>query len=187
MLCAAACALLSAGSTSAYAHTALQTASPAPGAKVGPDTRVIALTFGTLLKGAVPKISVAGPDGKPLPVGEPVVVPGSTVCAAVHGLPAGVGSITYTVRAVDGDAQTNRFLFQVTKSAKAAPVPPACRGRQLPSPPREQAIGLLEHRGTMVAGVSAATALLTTVVGVFVVRRRRRGSAAAAGGDVVIG
>ncbi|MFJ8023709.1 hypothetical protein [Streptomyces sp. NPDC096311] len=50
VLCAAACAFFSAGGTPAYAHTALRSASPAPGAKVGSDTQVIALTFGTLLK-----------------------------------------------------------------------------------------------------------------------------------------
>ncbi|MFJ8490460.1 copper resistance protein CopC [Streptomyces sp. NPDC094038] len=188
VLCAVACALLSAAGTPAYAHTALQTASPAPGAKVGTDTRVIALTFGGLLKGTVPKVSVAGPDGKPLPVGEPVVVPGSTVCAAVNGLPTGVDSITYTVLAVDGDAQTNRFLFQVTKSAKAAPVPAACRGRRLPSPPAVQASGFLERQGTAVLGASAATAVLAAAVGVFAaVRRRRRGTTAVGGGDTVTG
>ncbi len=187
MLCAAGCALFCAGGTPAYAHTALQTASPAPGAKVGPDTQVIALTFGTLLKGTVPKVSAAGPDGKPVPVGEPVVVPGSTVCAAVRGLPAGVDSLTYTVLAVDGDAQTNRFLFQVTEGAKAAPVPAACRGRRLPSPPQEQASGFLDRPGTVVAGASAATAVLAAVVGVLVVRRKRRGGTALGGDDAVTG
>lgn len=187
MLCAAACALLSAAGTPAYAHTALQTASPAPGAKVGTGTRVIALTFGGLLKGTVPKVSAAGPDGEPLSVGEPVVVPGATVCAAVDGLPAGVDSITYTVLAVDGDAQTNRFLFEVTKSAKAAPVPEACRGRRLPSPSTVRANGFLERRGTAVVGASAATALVAGAVGVLVVRRRRRGGTTTDGGDAVTG
>ncbi|MGW5652935.1 copper resistance CopC family protein [Streptomyces humi] len=183
VLCAAACALLSAAGTPAHAHTALQEASPAPGAKVGTGTRVIALTFGGLLKGTVPKVSVAGPDGKPVPVGEPVVVPGSTVCATVRRLPAGVDSVTYTVLAVDGDAQTNRFLFRVAEGAKAAPVPAACRGRRLPSPPVEQASGFLERQGTAVVGASAATAVMAAAVGVLVVRRKRRGGTAAGGGD----
>ncbi|MFG2466203.1 copper resistance protein CopC [Streptomyces canus] len=187
VLCAAVCALLSAGGTPAYAHTALRTASPGPGAEVGPDTRVVALTFGTLLKGTVPKVSVAGPDGEPVPVGEPVVVPGSTVCAAVTGLPDGVGTLTYTVLAADGDAQTHHYEFQVTKSAKAAPVPTACRGRELPGPPVRQASGFLERRGTAVAGASAATAVLAAAVGVLAVRRRRRGRGAAVGGDDLTG
>ncbi|MFJ9351061.1 copper resistance protein CopC [Streptomyces sp. NPDC101237] len=188
VICAAVCALLSAAGAPAYAHAALQTASPAPGANVGTDTRVIALTFGGLLKGTVPKVSVAGPDGRPLPVGEPVVVPGSTVCAAVSGLPAGVDSITYTVLAVDGDAQTNRFLFQVTKSARAAPVPAACRGRRLPSPPVVQASGFLERQGAVLVGASVVTAVLAAAVGALaVVRRRRRGGTAVGGGDAVTG
>ncbi|MFJ8023708.1 copper resistance protein CopC [Streptomyces sp. NPDC096311] len=135
----------------------------------------------------MPKVSAAGPDGEPVPVGEPVVVPGSTVCAAVRGRPAGVDSITYTVLAADGDAQTHRFLFQVAEGTKAAPVPAACRGRRLPSPPQEQASGFLERQGTAVVGASAATAVLTAVVGVLVVRRKRRGPATVGGGDAVTG
>ncbi|MFJ3895392.1 copper resistance protein CopC [Streptomyces sp. NPDC090083] len=182
VLCAAVCALLSAGGTPAHAHTALQEASPAPGAKVGPDTQVIALTFGSLLPGTVPKVSAAGPDGEAVPVGEPVRVAGSTVCAAVRGLPTGVDSITYTVLAADGDAQTNRFLFQVAKDAKAAPVPAACRGRRLPSPPAQRASGLLEGQGPAVVGASVATAVLAAVVGALVIRRKRGVRTAVVGG-----
>ncbi|MGW4881884.1 copper resistance CopC family protein [Streptomyces sp. NPDC004262] len=184
----AACALLAGGGGPAYAHTALDTASPAPGAKVGSGTKVISLTFGQLLRGTVPKVSAAGPNGAAVPVGEPVVVPGSTVCAAVDGLPVGVDTITYTVIAVDGDAQTNTFEFQVVPGAPAAGVPSGCRGRVLPAPPArrpERASGFLDGRWATATAVSAAAgAVLVVTLSLAAVRRRRRRSAVAEkGGD----
>ncbi|MEU3344925.1 copper resistance protein CopC [Streptomyces sp. NPDC006700] len=186
-LSAAVCVLLLAGGAPARAHTALQEATPAPGAKVGPDTRVISLTFGQLLSGTVPEVGLAGPAGEPIPVGDPVVVPGSTVCAAVEGLPVGVVTLTYSVLAPDGDAQTNRYEFQVVADGEAATVPSACRARDLPAPRSARADGGAGIRTTVVAGACAGGAALAVVLGVLAVRRRRRDRPGPRGGDAVVG
>ena len=167
-------ALLFLGGTPAYAHTALKDATPAPGAKVGPGTGVIALTFGTFLPGSIPKVSVTGPDNTQVPVGEPVVVDGSVTCAAVASLPTGVNTLTYTVIARDGDAQTNRFEFQVVDGAAAAATPSACRGRSLPPVPEASGHDTILGLGrTTALGVLAAAVVVVVSGGVLAVRMRR--------------
>ena len=86
--------LLLLGGAPAYAHTALKDATPAPGSTVGTGTSVLALTFAQLKPGTTPKISLVGPDGTAVPVGQPVVAGGSVACAAVAPLQAGVNTLT---------------------------------------------------------------------------------------------
>lgn len=106
----------------AYAHTALKDAAPAPGATVGAGTDVVRLTFANLTSGIAPKIRMIGPDGKEIPVGEPVVTDTTTACAAVSPLPKGVITLTYSITAGDGDAQTNAYQFEAA-DGKSRPAP----------------------------------------------------------------
>ncbi|MFF3403635.1 copper resistance protein CopC [Streptomyces sp. NPDC002659] len=168
----------------AHAHSDLYEASPPPGATVGPGTRIISLMFGQLQEGSKPKIALYGPDGKPVPVGEPVLVLRSTVCAAVERLPVGVNTIIYEVRAADSDTQTNRFQFEVAPNAEVPVVPSACSGQRLPGPsaPKNQAGGFLDQHGTAVAAGSAAGIAAVGALGVFVMRAKRRSASLAAKG-----
>ena len=112
------CVLLLLGGTPAYAHTALKDATPGPGAKVAPGIDVVALTFGRLKSGTTPKISLTGPDGNTVPVGEPVVADDSVVCAAVTPLRAGINTLSYTVISADGDTQSSAFQFEVADGTR---------------------------------------------------------------------
>ncbi|MBQ0985435.1 copper resistance protein CopC [Streptomyces sp. F63] len=128
------CPLLLLGGTPAYAHSALKDATPAPGATVGTGTRVVALSFGGLRPGAPAKVALTGPDGTEVPVGRPVVADDSVVCAAVRPLRAGITTLTYTITAADGDAQTSAYQFEVADGAEPAATPPPCRGLDLAAP-----------------------------------------------------
>ncbi|MFC8513987.1 copper resistance protein CopC [Streptomyces sp. NPDC057257] len=142
--------LLLIGGTPAYAHTALKDATPAPGSTVGTGTSVIELIFAQLKPGTTPKVSLVGPDGTKVPVGQPTVADGSVTCAAVSPLQAGVNTLTYTVTATDGDTQTNAFQFQVADSAQAVTASAACKGLTLSAP---------------VAATSASTEADDTILG----------------------
>ncbi|MFI9569329.1 copper resistance protein CopC [Streptomyces rishiriensis] len=155
-----ACALLLLGGAPAYAHTALKNAAPAPGATVGAGTDVVRLTFDNLTSGIAPKIRMIGPDGKDIPVGEPVVTDTTTACAAVSPLPKGVITLTYSLTAGDGDAQTNAYQFEAAEGAKPAGTPAACADLSLPAP---QTGG-----SDTVAGMSRTTAT-AAVAGTFAV------------------
>ncbi|MDX3746431.1 copper resistance protein CopC [Streptomyces sp. AK08-02] len=169
-------ALLLLGGTPAYAHTALKSATPAPGATVGAGTSVVALTFDNLTSGIAPKIGMIGPDGTTIPVGQPVVTDTTTACAAVAPLPAGVITLTYSITAGDGDAQSNAFQFEAADGTRPAGTPSACADLSLPAPDtgspdtilgfgRASAVAVLAGGVTAVAGGGFLTAR--------VLRRRR--------------
>ncbi|MCX4862186.1 copper resistance protein CopC [Streptomyces canus] len=168
------CVLLLFGGTPAYAHTALKTATPAPGSTVGTGTTVIALTFAQLKPGTIPKVGLVGPDGTAVPVGQPQVVDGSVACASVGSLPAGVDTLTYTVTATDDDVQSHSFQFQADEDTKADAVPAACAGLNLAAPATGD-----ESGDAMILGLDRTTALVTlgavvavVVAGGAVVMRR---------------
>ncbi|MEU2990464.1 copper resistance CopC family protein [Streptomyces griseoincarnatus] len=170
--------LLLLGGAPAHAHTALKDAAPAPGATVGAGTDVVRLTFDNLTSGIAPKIRMIGPDGKEIPVGEPVVTDTTTACAAVSPLPKGVITLTYSVTAGDGDAQTNAYQFEAAAGTKPAGTPPACADLSLPAP----ATGGSERTYLGLGRTTATAALAGTVVvaaggGLLAIRALRRRSA----------
>ncbi|MEU8851910.1 copper resistance protein CopC [Streptomyces sp. NPDC048564] len=179
------CVLLWLGGTPAYAHSALRTATPAPGAKVAPGVDVVSLTFGRLKSGTTPKISLTGPDGTAVPVGRPVVAGDSVVCAVVAPLRAGVSTLSYAVTSADGDSQSSAFQFEVSDGAEAVTTPSACQGLSLPEPDT----GESPSEGGTVLGLSRTTALsvgaVTVVViaggGVLALRTRRAARSPTAG------
>ncbi|MGW4490801.1 copper resistance CopC family protein [Streptomyces sp. NPDC004376] len=178
--CAGALLLLS--GTPVYAHTALKSAAPAPGATVGAGTDVGALTFGDLASGTAPKIRMVGPHGEDIHVGRPVLTDATTACAAVSPLPAGVITLTYSMTAGDGDAQTNAFQFEASPGTKPAGSPPACAGLSLPAPDTggpDTVLGL--GRTTAVAAL-AGTAAALAAGGLALARARRRRSGTEGGG-----
>ncbi|WP_329600116.1 copper resistance protein CopC [Streptomyces pseudovenezuelae] len=171
-------ALLFLGGAPAHAHTALQDATPGPGDKVAPGVDVLSLTFGPLKPGTTPKISLVGPDGTPVPVGQPVVADDSVTCAAVTPLRSGVSTLSYTVVSADGDTQSSAFQFEVADGAGTVAVPPACRGLHLRAPETGGAAA-----GDTVLGLSRGTALsaggaaVVVLAGGGVLARRARRSA----------
>jgi methionine-rich copper-binding protein CopC len=119
----------------ASAHSALVSASPGPGAKVAPGTRVIGLTFSPLRDTGPHRVSVAGPDDKPVAVGRPLLVDRTTLCLSVAELrQPGSYAVSYSTVAADGDPQQSRFSFQVLPSGQPPVTPAACAGRTLPAP-----------------------------------------------------
>ncbi|WP_250401618.1 copper resistance CopC family protein [Streptomyces cellostaticus] len=182
----AACAgaLLLLGGAPAHAHTALEKAAPAPGATVGAGTEVVALTFGGLAPGIAPRIRVMGPDGEEIPVGQPVVTDRTTACAAVSPLPAGVITLTYTVTAGDGDAQTNAYQFEAADGTEPAGTPAACAQLSLPAPQAagpDSAGGLGATAATAAVAGTAAVAVGGGFLAVRTLRRRRAREGGAAG------
>ncbi|MEU2736138.1 copper resistance CopC family protein [Streptomyces sp. NPDC007095] len=166
--------LLLLGGTPAYAHTALKTATPAPGATVGAGTSVVALTFDNLTSGIAPKISMVGPDGHVVPVGQPVVTDTTTACAAVSPLPAGVITLTYSITAGDGDAQTNAFQFEAADGTKPAGTPSVCADLSLPAPDTGGSDTLLGlGRTTATAVLTGAAAAVAGFLTARILRRRR--------------
>lgn len=75
-----------------------------------------------------------GPNGEKTPVGTPVVTDRTTACAAVSPLPEGIITLTYSITAGDGDAQTNAFQFEATDGIKPAGTPATCVDLNLPAP-----------------------------------------------------
>ncbi|MGX1372708.1 methionine-rich copper-binding protein CopC [Streptomyces canus] len=180
------CALLFLGGAPAHAHTALKDATPGPGDKAAPGVNVLSLTFGPLKPGTTPKISLVGPDGTAVPVGQPVVADGSVACAAVTPLRPGVSTLSYTVVSADGDTQSSAFQFEVADGAGTVAVPSACRGLHLRAPETGGAgdgDGEAERDGNMILGLSRGTALsaggtaVIVLAGGGVLARRARRSA----------
>ncbi|MEG3630818.1 copper resistance CopC family protein [Streptomyces poriticola] len=167
--------LLVLGGTPASAHTALEDATPGPGGEIATGTDVVSLTFGRLKTGTVPKLALTGPDGTAVPVGRPVVVRDSVVCAAVAPLRAGVSTLSYTVTSVDGDHQSSAFQFRVADGAPATAPQSACRGLDLAVPGvgtdgQDTVLGL--GRG-MAFAVLAGVVLLVAGAGVVALRMLR--------------
>ncbi|MEV6946727.1 copper resistance protein CopC [Streptomyces sp. NPDC051172] len=165
--------LLLSGGTPAYAHTALNTATPAPGSKVGTGTSVVELTFARLRPGTTPKVGIVGPDGTEVSVGRPVVADASVTCAAVGPLPAGVITLTYTITAADGDTQTNAFQFEAADDAKAVSAPAACKGLKLTAPVVDTGDTIMGLGRTTALAVLAAAAAVVVGGSVMAVRRKR--------------
>ncbi|MCH5677474.1 copper resistance CopC family protein [Streptomyces gilvus] len=175
-LAACAGALLLLGSAPAQAHTALKNAAPAPGATVGAGTEAVRLTFDNLTSGIAPEIRMVGPDGKEIPVGRPVVTDANTACAAVSPLPKGVITLTYSITAGDGDAQTNAYQFEAAEGTKPAGTPAACADLSLPAPQTggsDTVAGM--SRTTATAAVAGAFAVVAGggLLAVRTLRRRR--------------
>ncbi|UXX91361.1 copper resistance protein CopC [Streptomyces sp. AD2-2] len=169
-------ALLLLCGTPAYAHTALKDAAPAPGAKVGAGTRVVRLTFNNLTVGIAPNISMVGPDGRAIPVGQPVVTDTTTACAAVSPLPAGIITLTYSITAGDGDAQTNSFQFEAVDGTKPADIPSVCAQLSLSAPATgtsDSFLGLGRTTGVTVLAGGAAVAAGGGFLAIRGLRRRR--------------
>ncbi|MFJ4626857.1 copper resistance protein CopC [Streptomyces sp. NPDC088847] len=161
----------------AYAHTALKDSAPAPGAEVGAGTRVVRLTFNNLTVGIAPNISMVGPDGRAIPVGQPVVTDTTTACAAVSPLPAGIITLTYSITAGDGDAQTNSFQFEAVDGTKPADIPSVCAQLSLPPPDTgtsdDSFLGLVSPAGVTVLAGGAAVAAGGGFLTIRGLRRRR--------------
>ncbi|MFJ5840546.1 copper resistance protein CopC [Streptomyces shenzhenensis] len=177
-------ALLLLGGTPAHAHTALQNATPAPGATVGAGTDVVALTFGNLTSGVAPEIRMIGPQGENIPVGQPVVTDTTTACAAVSPLPAGVITLTYSITAGDGDAQTNAYQFEAVAGTGPADTPSACTDLSLPAPDTggtDTAPGL--GRTTMTAALAGAVVMAAGGGFVAIRTLRRRGAQEGSGSE----
>lgn len=168
------CVLFLLGGTPAYAHTALEDASPGPGAKVGPGLDVIALTFDQLKAGTTAEIGLTGPGGAAMAVGQPVMADDSLACVAVPPLVPGITTVTYTVTAADGDTQTNSYQFQVLDGAKPAVTPPVCRALSLPAPGAQRVGTPSESDRTTALVVLGGAVAVALGGGVLVLRSLRR-------------
>ncbi|WP_432033341.1 copper resistance CopC family protein [Streptomyces antibioticus] len=177
-------ALLLLGGAPAHAHTALKDADPAPGATVGAGTEVVRLTFDNLTSGIAPEIRMIGPDGKEIPVGEPVVTDTdtATACAAVSPLPEGVITLSYSVTAGDGDAQTSAYQFEAARGTKPAGTPPACADLSLPAPDMGGSERTYVGLGRTTATAALGGAVVVLVGGGLLAARAMRRRASSEGG-----
>ncbi|MCX5250621.1 copper resistance protein CopC [Streptomyces sp. NBC_00201] len=160
-------------SAPAYAHTALKNAAPAPGATVAAGTKVVRLTFDNLTSGIAPTIRMIGPDGKDIPVGRPVVTDTTTACAAVSPLPKGVITLTYSITAGDGDAQSNAYQFEAADGTKPVGNPAACADLSLPAP-GTRGSDSVAGRGRTTATAALAGAFAVVAGGGFLAARALR-------------
>lgn len=139
---AAALALL-AGTAPAWAHTALESSTPADGASVAQAPREIALTFTEDVPADGATVTVTGPDRADRVAG-PVTGDGGTLTVPLQPLgPAGTYTVTYRVVSDDGHPVEGTVTFTLTTpgsaastaaAAPASPAAPATSASPAPAP-----------------------------------------------------
>jgi hypothetical protein len=117
---------------SAWAHTELVSSSPASGQTLSAAPTQVTLTFGEAVSS--PSITVTGPGGATWNVGK-ATARGAKVTAPVTASgPAGAYTLTWRVKADDGDSISGRINFTLA-NAVAAPAPaPAAPAPAAPAP-----------------------------------------------------
>ncbi|MGC9665281.1 copper resistance CopC family protein [Planosporangium sp. 12N6] len=175
----------------ASAHSALVSASPGPGDKVAPGVRVMGLTFAPLRGVGPHRVSVSGPDDKPVATGEPLLVDRTTLCFSVAQLQRpGVYAVSYSTVSDDGDPQQSRFYFQVVPDGHPVADPAGCQGRPLPPPTTAGTAAAQAPRravGTPILAAILGTGLAIkagiTIALIRAMRRNRRRSAGTPSGS----
>ncbi len=100
------------GAPGVGAHTEVQRATPGPAETVGGTVDFVVLDFLDPVE-PTPELSVSGPDGEPVPgLGAPRLIADDVVKVDFDALTdAGAYRVDYTFTSLDGDRQTDAYLF----------------------------------------------------------------------------
>lgn len=165
-------AVLAAGS-SASAHDALESSTPADGAHVPTAPRSVDLSFTAPVLPLGAAVVVTGPDGTTVSSGEPQVVGATVVQELAAGLPAGAYTVAWQVTSGDGHPITGGLTFVADATAPGAAVEPG------PAAPAASggapAAGTTTDDDAVTSALVAAgvVATLVLVAAVVVLLRRR--------------
>jgi hypothetical protein len=164
--------------TPAWAHTELESSSPAQGQTLDTAPTEVRLTFGEAVTLPADPISVTGPDGAAWTVGTPTLA-GPVVTAPVTATgPAGQYTLKYRVTADDGDTVTGVVSFSlsapVTPPQSAAPSPQAPATPDAAPPAAAPAQPAADNGGRNPAWVWVLVAVLVVAGGAAAAIRSRR-------------
>lgn len=170
-------AALFASAAPALAHTELTGSTPAAGASLAKPPATVELTFAEPVAAIAGGIAITGPGGTQWPVGKPTVVDKTvSVPVTAETGPAGAYSLTWKVKADDGDEVTGKIDFTLTaaipSSTSAAPTTSAAA----PSTPVSTAAAApaADTSGGIPAWVWIVIAVVVLAIAVaFLVRSRR--------------
>lgn len=172
-------AALFASAAPALAHTELTGSTPAAGAALATPPTKVELTFEEPVSAVAGGLAITGPDGTRWTVGKPTVVD-KTVSAPVTAEtgPAGAYSLTWKVKASDGDDVTGKIDFTLTAAVPASTTaaPTTSASAAAPSTPVSTAAAApaADTSGGIPGWVWIIVAVVVLAVAVaFLVRSRR--------------
>lgn len=166
-------AALAAGS-SASAHDALESSTPADGAHVPTAPRSVDLSFTAPVLPLGAAVVVTGPDGTTVSSGEPQVVGATVVQELAAGLPAGTYTVAWQVTSGDGHPITGGLTFVADATAPGAAVEPGPAGSTTATAAAPTAEARSVPAGVTSALVAAGVVATLVLVAAVVVLLRRR-------------
>lgn len=162
---ATAALLFGPGTTTASAHDALVSVTPADGASLETSPEGVALEFSGRPQELGTRVLVTAPDGRPVSDG-PVELLDATVSQPLApALPAGTYTVEWRVTSADGHPLSGSSTFDVAEGP-AAPAPA--------DPDEVTTATAAEDSGTLVSPVNLTAAGAVLAAGVLVLRRSRR-------------
>jgi methionine-rich copper-binding protein CopC len=169
-------AALFASAVPALAHTELTGSTPAAGAALATPPTKVELTFEEPVSAVAGGLAITGPGGTRWTVGKPTVVD-KTVSAPVTAEtgPAGAYSLTWKVKASDGDEVTGKIDFTLTAAIPTSTTAPTASAAA-PSTPVSTATAApaADTSGGIPGWVWIIVAVVVLAVAVaFLVRSRR--------------
>ena len=171
-------AALVASAAPALAHTELTGSNPAAGASLATPPTKVELTFEEPVSAVAGGLAITGPDGARWTIGKPTVVD-KTVSAPVtaEAGAAGAYSLTWKVKASDGDDVTGKIDFTLTAAIPSSTTaPPPATTAAAPSTPVSAATAApaADTSGGIPGWVWIIVAVVVLAVAVaFLVRGRR--------------
>lgn len=145
------------GSAPAWAHTELESSTPAADAAVPTAPSTVALTFSEDVPANLATITVTGPDGQRYEAGKPTAS-GPTLTAALRPLgPAGAYTIDYRVVSDDGHPVSGAVPFTLSTPGPGAAASPAAAAPSAPSS-AAPAVPSAQAQAQAPANTAAATA-----------------------------
>ncbi|OLL84284.1 MULTISPECIES: copper resistance CopC family protein [unclassified Pseudonocardia] len=131
------------GAAPAWAHTELESSTPAADAQVADAPTTVTLTFSEEIPAHEATVTVRGPDGAAYAAG-PATGDGATLTVPLRPLgPAGAYTVDYRVVSDDGHPVAGTVPFTLTRpgpgAAATTPAPAAAPGAEAPGSPAPEA------------------------------------------------
>jgi methionine-rich copper-binding protein CopC len=109
------------GAAPAWAHSKLDSSSPADGASVATPPSSVSLTFNEDVQGGFTVMTLIGPDGKDYHTGNVTETDQTVTVGALPLGPAGVYQIGYRVVSADGHPVSGKTSFTLTTAGPGSP------------------------------------------------------------------
>jgi len=161
----------------ALAHTELTGSTPAAGAALATPPTKVELTFEEPVSAVAGGLAITGPGGTRWTVGKPTVVDKTVSAPVTAGTgPAGAYSLTWKVKASDGDDVTGKIDFTLTAAIPASTTAAPASSAAAPSTPvsTADAAPAADTTGGIPGWVWIIVAVVVLAVALaFLVRSRR--------------